>query len=91
MASGTTMWLIGLAVSVWLFVFGYVLSRMKKSPVKSVIWFGKSVDDPVEVLAKVNLIGKIQMIFAPLFLILWTLMLFGVLGPVEGIQTIKLN
>ncbi len=91
MASGMTTWLIGIAIGVVLFLNGVRFSRMEKSPFGSIRWFGKAVDDPVEMKAKVNLIGKIQMIFGPLFLIFWTLLSFGVLGPVEGMQTIKLN
>jgi hypothetical protein len=91
MASGTTMWIIGVLICVGVFLNGLRFSRMETSPFKSVGWFGKAIDDPTEMLKKVNLIGKIQMIFAPLFLIFWTLMLFGVLGPIEGIQTIELN
>jgi hypothetical protein len=91
MADGKIMWVIGALICVGVFLNGLRFSRMKKSSFKSVSWFSKAIDDPGEMLKKINLIGKIQMIFAPLFLIFWTLILFEVLGPVEGIQTIKLN
>ena len=37
-----------------------------------------------------RLVGRIQMIAAPLFLIFFAALSFGLLGPVDGIQTIKL-
>ena len=42
-------------------------------------------------IGRLNLIGKIQMIFAPLFLGFACALTFGFLGPVEGIETIKLH
>ena len=40
---------------------------------------------PVE---QVRLLARIMMIFAPLFLLLVAALCFGLLGPVDGIQTI---
>ena len=73
------------------FLNGLRFSRMDRNP-----WAGKSVfGTPVQgadmPVSKVNLIGRIQMIFAPLFLLLFAAICFGLLGPVDGLKTISLN
>ena len=39
---------------------------------------------------QVRLLGRLQIIFAPIFLLFSAALSFGLLGPVEGIQTIQL-
>lgn len=41
-------------------------------------------------LAQVQLLGRMQMIAAPLMLLFFIALTFGLLGPVDGIQTIKI-
>ena len=76
--------LIGL-ICVGVFLNGVRFARMTHNP-----WAGKSIfglpvqghDLPVE---RVRLIGKLQMIFAPLFfLVMSALMLTGKIGPLEA-------
>ena len=41
--------------------------------------------------AQARLFGRISMILAPLFLLLIAALCFGLLGPVDGIETIELT
>ena len=91
MDEGLTMWLIGCLISLGLFLNGVRFARMEKVPFKTISWFGRTVDDPAEIRAKTNLIGRLFMIVAPLFALLWTLMAFGALGPVNGMPPINLD
>lgn len=88
MSEGTTMWLIGCLISLGLFLNGWRFARMEKIPFRSISWFGRTIVDPVDIKAKTNLIGRLFMIVAPLFALLWTLMAFGALGPVAGMPPI---
>ena len=79
------------AICVAAFLNGLRFSRMTKNP-----WTGKSMlGMPVEggqmPLERLRMFGRLQMLAAPLFLILAGALCFGLLGPVEGIETIKLN
>lgn len=73
------------------FLNGLRFSQMDRNP-----WAGKSVfgmpvqgaDMPV---SRVNLIGRVQMIFAPLFFLLFAAICLGLFGSVDGIKTISLN
>ena len=90
MVSGLMMWMIGVFICIGAFLNGLWFSRRTKNP-----WAGKSIFGmPIEgadmSVQKVRRSGRMHMIFAALFLIFWTLMMFGVLGPVEGLETIKL-
>ena len=91
MASRLMMWLIGVLICIGAFLNGLRFARMSKNPWAGKSLFGFPVQGADMPLPKLQLIGRIQMIAAPLFLTFWTLMLFGFLGPVEGIQTIKFN
>lgn len=42
-------------------------------------------------LEQARLVGRVQMIAAPLFLLLVAALCFGLLGPVDGIETIELT
>ncbi len=42
-------------------------------------------------VARARLAGRISMIFAPLFLLLVAALCFGLFGPVQGLETIKLT
>ncbi len=91
MTDGRIMLAVAAVICAGVFLNGLRFSRMDRNP-----WVGKSVfgapvqgaDMPV---SKVNLIGRLQMIFAPLFLLLFAAICFGLLGPVDGIKTISLN
>jgi hypothetical protein len=89
MDDGLTMWAIGCAISVGVFLNGVRFARMDKVPFKTINWFGRTVADPSEIKAKTNFIGRMFMIVAPLFAILWTLLAFGVLGPVDGMPALN--
>jgi len=91
MDDGLTIWAIGCLICVGNFLVGLRFARMQKMPFKTIKWFGRVVDDPIEIRTKVNLIGRLFMIGAPLFALLWSLMAFGVLGPVEGMPPINLD
>jgi drug/metabolite transporter superfamily protein YnfA len=90
MVSGLMMWVIGLFICIGAFLNGLWFSRTTKNP-----WAGKSIlGIPIEgagmSVQEVRRSGRMYIIFAALFLIFWTLMMFGFVGPVEGIETIKL-
>jgi hypothetical protein len=89
MDDGLTVWAIGCLVCVGNFLVGLRFARMEKMPFRSIEWFGRTISDPVEVRAKVNLLGRFFMLGAPLFLMLWTALAFGVLGSVEGMPPIN--
>ena len=78
-------------ISVGVFLNGLRFARMTSNP-----WAGKKLLGlPVEgselPIEQVNRIGKLQMIAAPLFLLFFGALSFGLLGPVAGIATIELR
>lgn len=91
MHDGLTIWAIGCLISLGLFLNGVRFARMDKPPFRSIGWFGRTVVDPSESKAKTNLIGRLFMIVAPIFAMLWTLLAFGALGPVDGMPPIKFD
>jgi hypothetical protein len=76
------------AICVGVFLNGLRFFRMDRNP-----WHGKTIvgfplkggDMPI---ARVRLLGIIQMIAASFMLIFFTALCFGLLGPVQGIKTI---
>lgn len=86
--NGWLFWGIATAMSIALFFNGRRFARMTRNP-----WAGRNVlgqpvegaDAPIEAVQR---LGRIQMMGAPLVWILFTLLSFGVLGPVAGIDTI---
>ena len=70
-------------ICVGVFLNGLRFARMTENP-----WVGKSIfgqpvqggDLPIE---RVNLIGKVQMIFAPVFFVLFAAIISGLFGPVD--------
>jgi hypothetical protein len=91
MANATVMWVIGILLCAGAFLNGVRFARMTKNPWADKSFFGMPIEGADMSIQKIRLFGKIQMICALLFLIFWTLMLFGVLGPVEGMQTVDLK
>jgi hypothetical protein len=91
MASGWLMLIIGNLIALGVCLNGFRFSRVTTAPFKELHWFGRTINDPKDVLKKTRLIGKVQMIFAPMFALVWSLMLSGTFGPVSGIQTLNLS
>ena len=91
MTSGWTFLGLSTLISIGVFLNGVRFARMTENP-----WTGKSLlGQPVSgsemPLERIKLFGKIQMILAPLFLLVIAAMCFGLFGPVDGIETIKLH
>ena len=91
MESGLTTWIIGALISIGVFLNGLRFARMDKNPWADRTFFGMQIQGSDMPIKQVRMMGQIQMIFAPLFLVIWTLGHFGVFGPVDGIETIELN
>ncbi|MGJ3648978.1 hypothetical protein ACLB0R_10955 [Sphingomonas sp. GlSt437] len=90
MTDGRLFLAIAAVICIGVFLNGLRFYRMNRNP-----WSGKSIMGiPVEggdlSRARVRRLGLGQMIAAPLMLILFIALCFGLLGPVQGIQTIKL-
>ena len=83
MSNSAIMWLLGTVIVITQFFMGLRFARSTQVKGK-VEWFGRVINDPAEALKKQQKIGRIFMIIAPIFFVFWTLLLFGVLGPVEG-------
>lgn len=73
------------------FLNGIRFARMTRNPWTGRKLFGQPIEGSELSLSRIKLIGIAQMIGAPLFLCFATVLSFGLLGPVEGIKTIKLN
>ena len=91
MTDARIMLAIAAVICAGVFLNGLRFSRMDRNP-----WAGKSIlGMPVQgaemSVSQVNLIGRMQMIFAPLFFLFFAALCFGLLGPVDGIKTISLN
>jgi len=78
-------------ICIGVFLNGLRFSRMDRNP-----WAGKSVlgaqvRGSEMSVDKVNRIGRLQMLAAPVFFLLFAALCFGLFGPLDGIQTISLN
>ncbi|WP_088184148.1 hypothetical protein [Sphingobium sp. Z007] len=78
-------------IALGVFVNGLRFARMTTNPFVGRKLFGMPIEGSELPLGRLNLIGKIQMIVAPLFFVFACALTFGFLGPVEGIETIKLH
>ena len=72
------------------FLNGVRFARMTKNPWVRKSLFGMPIEGSEISVRQLRRFGKIQMLFAPVFLLVVAAMCFGFLGPVEGIKTIKL-
>ena len=87
-------WLfLGIAtlISVGVFLNGLRFARMTVNPWAGKRLFGQSIEGAEMPVERVRLLGRLHIIAAPLFLILSAALSFGLLGHVNGIQTIELN
>jgi hypothetical protein len=85
MTSGWTMLAIGTLICIGLFANGVRFARKTRSIGR--VWpEGGRPGQPSP-----RQIGRIFMIAAPLFWLFWAAMCFGLLGPIENIQTIQLH
>lgn len=73
------------------FLNGVRFSRMTENPWTGKSLFGMPVSGSQLPIEKVRRMGLLFMIAAPLFLLLFAIACFGLLGPVQGIETIKLS
>jgi len=78
-------------IAVGVFLNGVRFSRMRKNPFVGRSLFGQPIQGTELSIHHIRWIGKIQMIFAPVFLLFAAAMTFGFFGPVEGITIIKFN
>ncbi|HAF42060.1 MAG TPA: hypothetical protein DCG90_09905 [Sphingobium sp.] len=91
MTDGRVFLSIVAVIALGVFVNGLRFARMTSNPFVGRRLFGMPMEGSELPIGRLNLIGKIQMIFAPLFLGFACALTFGFLGPVEGIETIKLH
>ena len=91
MTSGWTFLAITALICIGAFLNGVRFARMKTNP-----WAGKRVlGQPVAghdmPLARVRLLGWLQIIAAPMLLLIFAAIAFGLLGPIDGIDIISLH
>jgi hypothetical protein len=84
MTSGWTMLALGTSISAGLFANGMRAARLRESFSQALAAGGRGQ------LAR-RLAGRMIMVAAPLFWLLWAAMCFGLLGPIRNIQTIQLH
>ena len=78
-------------ICVGVFLNGVRFARKTENPWADKRLFGMPVSGSELPIEKVRRMGLLFMIAAPLFLLLFASLCFGLLGPVEGIETIKFN
>lgn len=91
MVSGWIFLGITTLICIGAFLNGVRFSRMTSDIFDKKGLFGLQVEGFEMSLENLRRFGRLQMIFAPLFLFIVALMVFGFFGPVDGIQTIKFN
>ena len=91
MTDGWVFLLITALIAVGVFFNGMRFLRMKANPFVGRKLFGQPIEGMELSVWKLRWIGKLQVIFAPLFLLFAIALAFGLLGPVEGINVIKIN
>ena len=78
-------------ICVGAFLNGVRFVRTTENPWTGKQLFGMPVSGSDWPIEKVRRMGLLFMIAAPLFLLLTAALCFGLLGPIEGIQTIQFN
>ncbi|MFL9840545.1 hypothetical protein ABS767_06175 [Sphingomonas sp. ST-64] len=72
------------------FLNGVRFARMTRNPWAGMKLFGQDVQGSDLSVERVRLLGWLQAIAAPLIFVFFAALAFGLLGPVEGIETIQL-
>ena len=91
MANGWTFLGIVALISFGVFLNGLRFARMTANPFAGRKVFGQDIEGAQLSRRQINWIGRIQMIFAPVFFLLTAIVMFGLFGPVEGVEIIKFN
>lgn len=89
--SGWTFLGIAAVMSLGLFLNGLRFARMDRNPWAGRTLLGMPVQGSAMSVGQVRWIGRVQMIFAPCFLVLAAAIAFGLLGPVNGVTPISLS
>ena len=89
MTDGLAFLAITTLIAVGVFLNGLRFARMTANPFEGRRIFGQPVQGSELSVRQIKRIGLIQMIFAPIFLLVVAAMAFGFFGPVEGITAIK--
>ena len=71
------------------FLNGIRFARMTRNPWAGKKLFGMDVEGADLPVSRVRLFGFVQVIAAPLFVLFFAALCFGLLGPVEGINPIR--
>lgn len=90
MTDGWLFLAISTAICVGVFLNGLRFSRMTQNPWSAKTIAGLPVSGSEIPIARIRMIGVIQMIFASLFLFFMIALCFGLFGPVQGITIIQL-
>ena len=88
MTDGRTFLGIAALICVGVFLNGLRFARMTRNPWEGKRLFGQPVSGSEMPIERVNLLGKLLMVAAPIFLLFFAALCLGFFGPVEGIQTI---
>ena len=76
------------ALSLGLFFNGLRLARMDSNPWTGKRLFGMEVSGSEKSVSEIRRLGWLQMVGSIAFLLLVSILCFGLLGPVDGIRTI---
>lgn len=90
MSDGRVFLAVAALICLGVFVNGIRFARMTGNPWAGKKLFGQDVQGAELSVNRVRMIGWFQAIFAPIFFLFLAALAFGLLGPVEGIETIKL-
>ncbi|CAN5462672.1 hypothetical protein BH10PSE14_BH10PSE14_42980 [soil metagenome] len=88
MADGRLFLGISTLICIGAFLNGRRFARMTKNPWANRRILGLPVSGSELPIERVRLIGRINMIGAPVFWLIVAAMCFGLLGPVDGVATI---
>ncbi|GAA0734322.1 hypothetical protein CA233_14925 [Sphingomonas sp. ABOLD] len=89
MIDGRLFLLITTLICVGAFLNGLRFATKSENPWAGKKLFGNNVGGSELSIAQIRRIGLLQMIAAPIFLLLFAALCFGLFGPVDGIQTIR--
>lgn len=89
MSDGRIFLAIAGVICLGVFLNGLRFAWMTSNPWAGRKLFGQDVQGSDLSVNRVRLIGRIQTIAAPIFFLFFAALVFGLLGPVDGIQTIK--
>ncbi|MBB5718217.1 hypothetical protein FHR23_001124 [Stakelama sediminis] len=89
MTDGRVFLAIGTLISIGVFANGLRFAHKTSNPWSGKHILGMSVKGSDVPLDRIRRIGRLQMIIAPIFFLFLCALCFGLLGPVQGIQTIQ--